>query len=84
MKRAALLEIFILVRWKIFCLEWEAAFVDIGLERNAFLYAGDLNQADSDLPINKLLRKGEQILVQVTKSLKVPKELGYQSVVNSW
>ena len=45
----------------------EAAFVDIGLERNAFLYAGDLNQADSDLPINKLLRKGEQILVQVTK-----------------
>lgn len=54
-----------------------AAFVDIGLEKNAFLYAGDiqvdtrgeqeLTDALSDLNIRDLVRPGQQILVQVIK-----------------
>jgi ribonuclease G len=54
-----------------------AAFVDIGLEKNAFLYAGDiqvdtrgekeLTDALSDLNIRDLVRPGQQILVQVVK-----------------
>lgn len=44
-----------------------AAFVNIGLERNAFLYVDDLNNNTEGLPIEKLITKGEQILVQVTK-----------------
>lgn len=60
-----------------------AAFVDIGLERNAFLYVGDLHQTETDLPIDKLLRKGEQILVQVTKEpegKKGPRVTGQLSI----
>lgn len=54
-----------------------AAFVNIGLEKNAFLYAGDiqmntrgekeLTDALSDLNIRDLVRPGQQILVQVVK-----------------
>ncbi len=54
-----------------------AAFVDIGLEKNAFLYAGDiqvdtrgekeLTDALSGLNIRDLVRPGQQILVQVIK-----------------
>ena len=57
----------------------DAAFVDIGLERNAFLYAGDvLPEADEDLPkegrepervsIKDLLKVGQELLVQVVKA----------------
>lgn len=54
-----------------------AAFVNIGLEKNAFLYAGDiqvdtrgeqeLSDALSGLSIRELVRPGQQILVQVIK-----------------
>ncbi|MCX6376593.1 MAG: Rne/Rng family ribonuclease, partial [Armatimonadetes bacterium] len=57
-----------------------AAFVDIGLERNAFLYAGDvLPEADEDVlqsgkepervgNIRDLLKIGQELLVQVVKA----------------
>lgn len=56
----------------------DAAFVEIGLERNAFLYAGDvLPEADEDLPSGKeperpsnikdLLKVGQELMVQVVK-----------------
>ncbi|MDH5359246.1 MAG: ribonuclease G [Gammaproteobacteria bacterium] len=51
----------------------QAAFVDIGLERTAFLHASDIHQSESDsvnkgeVEIGKLLHEGQQILVQVVK-----------------
>ncbi len=55
----------------------QAAFVDIGLERNAFLHAndvmvrgprnGDEAEPESAPPIGELVREGQQILVQVVK-----------------
>ncbi|MGA7298130.1 MAG: ribonuclease G [Rhodanobacteraceae bacterium] len=56
----------------------QAAFVDIGLQRSAFLHAGDLSrpaledgepgeQAMETRPINRLLHEGQQIVVQVIK-----------------
>ncbi len=51
----------------------QAAFVDVGLERTAFLHASDLrHQDDQDdaapVPdIRQLLREGDQLLVQVLK-----------------
>lgn len=53
----------------------QAAFVDVGLERTAFLHASDVrgpmseDSADSDRQpdIRKLLREGDEILVQVLK-----------------
>lgn len=60
----------------------DAAFVDIGLERNAFLYVGDiLPESGEETPapaslrrsalrnrnISELLRVGQEVLVQVTK-----------------
>jgi ribonuclease G len=59
----------------------EAAFVDIGLEKNGFLYAGDilvdkpdfgldpkaLEQELKSLSIRKLVKVGQEILVQVIK-----------------
>ena len=55
----------------------DAAFVEIGLERNAFLYAGDvLPEAGEELPaakkeaargIKDLLKVGQDLLVQVVK-----------------
>ncbi|MBN1433524.1 Rne/Rng family ribonuclease [Candidatus Fermentibacterales bacterium] len=65
----------------------QAAFVDIGLERSAFLHVSDLRDGnldarefssslrdgkplvgrDSEQSIESLLRKGQEILVQVTK-----------------
>ncbi len=57
----------------------DAAFVDIGLERNAFLYAGDvLPEAGEEDPstrreaqranIKDLLKVGQELLVQVVKA----------------
>ncbi len=57
----------------------QAAFIDIGLERNAFLYAGDIvmpDGADEDIEREKLrsmrnirdmLKPGQTIMVQVAK-----------------
>ncbi|MDO4542953.1 MAG: Rne/Rng family ribonuclease [Clostridia bacterium] len=55
----------------------QAAFVDIGLEKNAFLYAGDvffpgdqfdkLEQIPQSRKINDLLKAGQTIMVQVAK-----------------
>ncbi|MDL2225916.1 Rne/Rng family ribonuclease, partial [Eubacteriales bacterium OttesenSCG-928-M02] len=59
----------------------QAAFVDIGLERNAFLYAGDISidaidEEDSDgeeaggkpVPdIKKLVKVGQEVMVQILK-----------------
>jgi ribonuclease G len=68
----------------------DAAFVDIGLDRNAFLYAGDIIPAGDDLdddgnfdrrgrrprshtPIRDLVRRGQEVLVQVTKGARSTK-----------
>ena len=59
----------------------QAAFVDVGLERNAFLYAGDILADKSDLSfggqqeqielqnasIKDMLKPNQEILVQVLK-----------------
>lgn len=46
----------------------QAAFVNIGLERNAFLYVEDVQRRHKkSLPIQNLLQEGEEILVQVVK-----------------
>lgn len=57
----------------------QAAFVNIGLERNAFLYVEDVRPASAlpeggsarrqqiSLPIQNLLQEGQEILVQVVK-----------------
>ena len=47
----------------------QAAFVSIGLERNAFLYVEDVrsNNHEKTLPIQNLVREGEELLVQVVK-----------------
>lgn len=52
-----------------------AAFVDIGMEKNGFLYAGDIHGGDRELQrqldglrIEKLVRPGQAILVQVVKA----------------
>jgi ribonuclease E len=50
----------------------EAAFVDIGKGRNAVLYAGEVNYDEEDLDgeaprIEKVLKPGQPVLVQVTK-----------------
>lgn len=52
----------------------QAAFVDIGLEKNAFLYVDDIftdwddeSPPPARSPIEKLLKAGEEIMVQVIK-----------------
>ncbi len=52
----------------------QAAFIDIGLEKNAFLYVDDVFTDESEesppparISIEKLLRAGEEIMVQVIK-----------------
>ena len=44
-----------------------AAFVNLGLERNGFLYVGDVKTRAEGGAINELIKKGQEILVQVTK-----------------
>ena len=56
----------------------EAAFVDIGIERNAFLYVDDLTQEGVRQKKNtaenkELIKAGEEIDVQVVKEAIVPK-----------
>lgn len=52
----------------------QAAFIDIGLEKNAFLYVDDIftdlddeNPSPARSSIDKLLKVGEEIMVQVVK-----------------
>ena len=54
----------------------QAAFIDIGLGRTAFLHAGDMIRRDSELPeneqlpepaISELVRQGAELIVQVIK-----------------
>jgi ribonuclease E len=51
----------------------EAAFVDVGRGRNAVLYAGEVNYSPEDLEgevpprIERVLKAGQSVLVQVTK-----------------
>lgn len=51
----------------------QAAFVDIGLKKNAFLYIDDMlpahleRQPESKPSIEQIARKGQQLLVQITK-----------------
>ena len=50
----------------------QAAFIDIGLDRTAFLHASDItrirNGDDQELPnIRDLIREGDELLVQVVK-----------------
>jgi ribonuclease G len=44
----------------------QSAFVDIGLERAAFLHVGDI-RAGGEQPIEKVLAEGQPLLVQVLK-----------------
>src|ERR1051325_9505013 len=46
----------------------QSAFVDIGLDRAAFLHVADIRGArEAGKPIEKLLAEGESLLVQVVK-----------------
>ncbi|MDR0468490.1 MAG: Rne/Rng family ribonuclease [Peptococcaceae bacterium] len=52
----------------------QAAFVDIGLDKNAFLYVDDawieasgLEKDSSRTPIQSLLKEGQELMVQITK-----------------
>jgi ribonuclease G len=44
----------------------QSAFVDIGLEKSAFIHVADINNG-SDVPIEKMVFDGQTILVQVLK-----------------
>jgi ribonuclease G len=44
----------------------QSAFIDIGLERAAFLHVGDIRAAEEQ-PIEKILAEGQPLLVQVLK-----------------
>ncbi len=70
----------------------QAAFIDIGLDRNAFLYVGDTyypvdedecEEREHPYNINELLHEGEMILVQVKKEMfgtKGPRVTSYISL----
>ena len=45
----------------------EAAFINIGEEKNVFIYRKDLLNCNEDLPINKVIRPRDKILVQVIR-----------------
>ena len=49
----------------------QAAFVNIGLERAAFIHASDIDlnrpENESHKPIQTLVREGQSLIVQVTK-----------------
>jgi ribonuclease G len=45
----------------------QAAFVDIGQEKNAFLYLGDIQTKHSDIPLHKRIKQGQHLTVQVEK-----------------
>lgn len=46
----------------------DAAFVDIGTGRNALIYVGDVGDEKSQLPIEKLLKSGQPVVVQIARA----------------
>jgi ribonuclease G len=45
----------------------QAAFVDCGLERAAFIHASDIGEQDPNVPITSLVHEGQDLLVQILK-----------------
>ena len=45
----------------------QSAFIDIGLDKNAFLFLDDIVSETKEADIRKLLKKGDEIIVQITK-----------------
>ena len=45
----------------------QSAFIDIGLEKNAFLFIDDIANKGNEADIRKLLKKGQEIVVQIIK-----------------
>lgn len=45
----------------------QAAFVDVGLERSAFIHVADVAGGDANAAIAQLLHEGQSLIVQVTK-----------------
>ncbi|UWG96895.1 Rne/Rng family ribonuclease [Dehalobacter sp. DCM] len=46
----------------------QAAFIDIGLDKNAFLYVGDIIPPNAlPEPIENVLKEGQEVIVQVTR-----------------
>jgi ribonuclease G len=45
----------------------QVAFVDIGAEKNGLLHIGDIHANPDKLPIEKLLKSGQELLVQIKK-----------------
>lgn len=45
----------------------QSAFIDIGLDKNAFLFLDDIVSENKETDIRKLIKKGQEIIVQVTK-----------------
>ena len=46
----------------------DAAFVDIGTGKNALIYVGDVGDEKSPLPIEKLLKSGQPLVVQIARA----------------
>jgi ribonuclease G len=45
----------------------QSAFIDIGLDKNAFLFLDDIVSDSKESDIRKLLKKGQEVIVQITK-----------------
>lgn len=45
----------------------QAAFIDIGLERTAFIHVAEINGGDASAAIGQFLHEGQSLIVQVTK-----------------
>ncbi|MBE7091929.1 MAG: Rne/Rng family ribonuclease [Clostridiales bacterium] len=45
----------------------QSAFINIGLDKNAFLFLDDIVNENKETDIRKLLKKGQEIIVQITK-----------------
>lgn len=45
----------------------QAAFVNIGFERAAFIHAAEISGGDANTPIQTLVHEGQSLIVQVTK-----------------
>ena len=51
----------------------QSAFIDVGLERTAFMHVADITQNNPQAQIEKLLFEGQNVLVQVLKDLEAGK-----------
>ncbi len=45
----------------------QSAFIDIGLDKNAFLFLDDVVSEKKETDIRKVLKKGQEVIVQITK-----------------